>query len=317
MTAPAAGGVLLQVVLSGLSAGAVLGLVALGFTLVAGTVRVLHLAHGDVVIAAVFAGVLGVLGQTPVSAALGPRQSALFVLLVLLSGAVLAALIAVLAIRPHLADAGRHRRADALGWVAGGVASGLLLREVLGLLLPQQGYAVPDPLRLASLASDGLVHLPGGSALPVRAVGVLVIGLVVGLLAERLLVRSRFGRSLRAVADDPDAAALCGVAAGRVVVLAFIAAGLLAGLAGLLDAPGRAVSVDDGVVLGLSGIAAALLGGLGSLRGALVGGLAVGLVQAAAVYAGGASLQDVAPLALLVVLVAVRPEGLRHGRGQR
>ena len=302
-------GVLIQVVVAGLSAGAVLGLVALGFTLVAGTVRVLHLAHGDVVVAAVFVGVLGVLGRTPVATLLGARSSLLFVLLVLSAGALLSGLIAFAVVRPYLAAVGRV--ADPLGWVAGAVAFGLLLRAVFGLLLPQEGYAVPDPLRLSELTTDGLVHLPGGSTVPVRTFGVLVVGLVVGLLAERLLVRSRFGRSLRAVADDPGAAALCGVNAGRVIVLAFVAAGLLAGLAGLLDAPGRTVSVDDGVVLGLEGIAAALLGGLGSLRGALAGGLVVGLLQAIAVYLGGASLQDVAPLGLLVVLLALRPEGLR------
>ena len=303
-------GVLIQVLVAGLSAGAVLGLVALGFTLVAGTVRVLHLAHGDIVVAAVFAGVLGVLGRTPVATLLGPGTSVVFVLLVLTAGAVLAAVVAVTAIRPYLASSGR--RADPLGWVAGGVAAGLLLRALLGLLLPQQGYAVPDPLRLSSLTRDGLVHLPGGSTVQVRTFGVLVLGVLVGVFAERFLVRSRFGRSLRAVADDPESAALCGVNAGRVILYAFVAAGLLAGLAGLLDAPGRAVSVDDGVVLGLEGIAAALLGGLGSLRGALVGGLAVGLLQAFAVYSAGAALQDVAPLGLLVVLLAVRPEGLRR-----
>jgi branched-subunit amino acid ABC-type transport system permease component len=305
-------GVLLQVGLAGLSAGAVLGLVALGFTLVAGTVRVLHLAHGDVVVAAVFAGVLGVLGRTPVATVLRPASSVAFVLLVLGSGAVLAGLVALLAVRPQLPDAARGRPGDALGWVAGGVAAGLLMRAVLGLLLPEQGYAVPDPFRLGRVTDDGVLHLPGGSTLPARTLGVLVLGLLAGLLAERYLVRSRFGRSLRAVADDPDAAALCGVDARRAVLLAFVAAGVLAGLAGLLDAPGRAVSVDDGVVLGLEGIAAALLGGLGSLRGALLGGLAVGLVQSVAVYAGGAPLQDVAPLTLLVVVLALRPEGLRR-----
>ena len=294
--------VLLQVGLSGLSAGAVLGLVALGFTLVAGTVRVLHLAHGDVVVAAAFSGVLGVLGRTPVATTLGVGRSVAFVLIVLAAGAVLSLLLGALAVRPFLPH-------DALGWVAALVASGLLLRAVLGLALPQEGYAVPDPLRLSSLTSDGLLHLPGGTTLPARVLGVLALGLLVGLLAERLLVRSRFGKSLRAVADDPEAAALCGVDAGRVVLLAFVAAGLLAGLAGLLDAPGRAVSVDDGVVLGLSGVAAAVLGGLGSLRGALLGGLAVGLLQSTAVYVGGAALQDVAPLALLVVLLAFRPQG--------
>lgn len=302
-------GVLLQVLLTGLSSGAVLGLVALGFTLVAGTVRVLHLAHGDVVIAAVFAGVLGVLGRTPVATQLGGGATVGFLALVLGAGALLGALVAVLGVRPYLTD--RGRTSDALGWVAAGVAAGLLLRAVMGLLLPQEGYAVPDPLRLSALTTDGLLHLPGGSTLPVRALGVLVLGVVVGVAAERLLVRSRFGRSLRAVADDPDAAALCGVNARRVVLVAFVAAGVLAGLAGLLDAPGRAVSVDDGVVLGLEGIAAAVLGGLGSLRGALAGGLAVGLLQAVAVYAGGAELQDVAPLGLLVILLALRPEGLR------
>jgi branched-subunit amino acid ABC-type transport system permease component len=302
-------GGLLQTVVSGLAAGAVLGLVALGFTLVAGTVRVLHLAHGDIVVAAVFTGVLVVLGRTPVASSLAPGPALGFALLVLVAGAVLSGAAGWLAVRPHLPDVATGRPADPLGWVAGLVAAGLLLREVLGLLLPQEAYAVPDPLSLDRLLSDtGVVGLPGGGTLPGRVPAVLLIGLVVGLAAERLLVRSRLGKALRAVADDPDAAALCGIPARRVVAIAFVAAGLLAGVAGLLDAPGRALGVDDGVVLGLEGIAAALLGGLGSARGALVGGLAVGLLQAFAVEARP-QYGDVAPLLLLVVVLAVRPQG--------
>jgi branched-chain amino acid transport system permease protein len=297
-------GVLLQVVLAGLSTGAVLGLVGLGFSLVAGTARVLPFAHGDVVVAAVFTGVLVVLGRTPVAQDLGVLDSATFAVLALLAGAVLSGVIAVVVVRPY--------RDQPMGWVAGGVAAGLLLRAVLGLLLPGQGYAVPDPLHLDGLAADGLLHLPGGTTLPVRTLGVLVLGLVIGVAAEVLLVRGRFGRSLRAVADDPDAAALCGVDPGRVLLLAFVAAGALAGLAGLLDAPGHAVSVDGGVVLGLEGIAAAVLGGLGSLRGALLGGLVLGVAQQSAVHAGGAALQDVVPLGVLVLLLALRPQGLRR-----
>ena len=300
---------LLQAVVSGLAAGVVIGLVALGFTLVAGTLRVLHLAHGDLVVAAVFTGVLVVLGRTPVATALDPGPAVGFAVLVLLAGAVLSAAVGWVAVRPYLATP--TQPADALGWVAALVAAGLLLREVLGLLLPQEAYAVPDPFRLDRLLSDsGVIGLPGGGSLPARVPAVLVIGLVVGVAAERLLVRSRFGKSLRAVADDADAAALCGVPARRVVVLAFVAAGLLAGVAGLLDAPGRAVGVDDGVVLGLHGIAAALIGGLGSLRGALAGGLVVGMVQALAVQARP-QYGALAPLLLLVVLLAVRPQGLR------
>ena len=157
-----------------------------------------------------------------------------------------------------------------------------------------------------------MLALPGGAALPVRVLAVLVLALLVGVLVERALVRSRFGRTLRAVADDVDAAVLCGVPARRVVIQAFTAAGLLAGFAALLAAPARATGVDDGVVLGLAGIAAALLGGLGSLRGALVGGLVVGLAQALATTYAGAQYVDVLPLALLVALLAVAPQGLRR-----
>ena len=303
-------GVLLQAVVTGLAAGAVLGLVALGFTLVAGTLRVLHLAHGDVVVAAVFTGVLVVLGRTPVATRLGVGASIGFALLVLAAGALLSAGVGWVAVRPHLADPGTGRAADPLGWLAALVAAGLLLREVLGLLLPQEAYAVPDPFRLDALTASGVIGLPGGGTLPARVPAVLVLGLLVGVVTERTLVRSRFGRALRAVADDPDAAALCGVPARRVVLVAFAAAGLLAGVAGLLDAPGRALGVDDGVVLGLAGIAAALLGGLGSLRGALAGGLALGILQSVVVTEAGAEYADIVPLAVLVVLLAVRPEGL-------
>ncbi|MBK5305171.1 MAG: hypothetical protein JJD92_00630 [Frankiaceae bacterium] len=305
-------GVLLQALVGGLATGAVLGLVALGFTLIAGTVRVLHLAHGDLVVAAVFTGVLVVLGRTPVATTLDPGPALGFALLVLAAGAVLSGAVGWLAVRPHLPDVASGRQGDALGWVAALVAAGLLLREVLGVLLPQEAYAVPDPLRLDALSATGVFSLPGGGSLPARVPAVLVIALVVGVTAERVLVRSRFGKALRAVADDPDAAALCGIPARRVVLTAFVAAGLLAGIAGLLDAPGRAIGVDDGVVLGLAGIGAALLGGLGSLRGALAGGLVVGVAQSLAVTSLGAEYADVVPLGLVVVLLAVRPLGLRR-----
>ncbi len=297
---------------SGLAAGSLLGLVALGFSLVAGTVRVLHLAHGDVVVAAVFTGVLCILGTTPVAATLSLGASLGFVLVVLAAGAAIAATIGALAVRPFLGDAATGRPADVLGWVAGGVASGLLIREVLRVLLPQEGYAVPDPFRLDQLTTSGVVGLPGGGTLPVRVPAVLVVALLAGVLAERALVRSRFGRALRAVADDPDAAALCGVPGRRVVLLAFVAAGLLASLAGLLQAPSGTLGIDDGVLLGLAGIAAALLGGLGSLRGALAGGLALGVGQSLSVAQWGAQYADVVPLGALLVLLTVRPEGVRR-----
>jgi branched-subunit amino acid ABC-type transport system permease component len=121
---------------------------------------------------------------------------------------------------------------------------------------------------------------------------------------------------MRAVADDVDAARLCGIAVERIVLVAFAVAGLLAGAAAVLVAPTGTVSIDGGVVLGLDGAAAALLGRLGSARGAVLGGLSLGVVQQLAVVTPhlGAGWSELVPLLALVVVLAARPEGLRAGR---
>jgi len=309
-------GVLFQVVLAGLAQGAVLGLVALGFSLVAGVARVVPFAHGDLVLAAAFLAVLAVSGRTPTAASPSVLGGLALVLLTLAAGAVLSGLVGALTALPQPNLPHRHRGLP--GWIAGGLAAGLLLRSAAAFTLPQQAYGLPDPLRIDALVPGGLLRLPGGSTVPVRAVCVLAIGLLVGLGVEMVLARSRFGAAVRAVTDDPVGAALCGVAGRRVLVATFGLAGLLAGLAGVLGTPGRAVSVGDGALLGLAAAAAALLGGIGSLRGALAGGLLVGCLQALAGYAFGAGVQQVVPLLLLVMVLAVRaPPGDRSGLAGR
>jgi branched-chain amino acid transport system permease protein len=307
------GGVLLQAVVSGLSLGAVYALVGLGFTLVWSLTRVLDLAHGDVVVASVLVAVLVVVGRTPVALAPGAAHSVALVVLSLAAGVVASLLCYAVAIRPFLDRA--QRSEDVLGWVAGGVTAGLVIRTALGLALPAAAYAVPDPLHLAALTTSGSVQLPGGGVVAVRTFPVLGAALVVAVAAEEFLRRSRLGRAMRAVADDVDAAMLSGVPVERVVVVAFGLAGLLAAVAALLDSPGHAVAVDSGVGLGLAGAAAALLGRLGSPRGAVVGGLALGVAEqlVAAWDVLGAAWAPLVPLAALVVVVAIRPAGLRSG----
>jgi branched-chain amino acid transport system permease protein len=310
-------GVLVQVLVGGLAQGATLGLVALGFSLVWGTTRVLPFAHGDITLASVFIAVLLVIGQAPTAARLALAPSMAVVLLCLVAGAALSGIVAWLVVLPVVGGrlpGGRLQASGSMAWIAGGLAAGLLVRALLGFLLPQQAYAVPDAVGLDALVPAGLLRLPGGAAVESRAVTVLLIALVISLLAQRLLVRSRFGRSLRAVADDPAQAELCGVSARRVVLGAFGVAGLLAGIAALLSAPGRALSADQGALLGLDAAAAAILGRVGSLPGAIVGGLAVGGVQALAGYALGSGSYDLAPLGLLVLVLALRPAGIRRTR---
>jgi branched-subunit amino acid ABC-type transport system permease component len=308
------GGVLLQAVVSGLSIGAVYGLVGLGFTLVWSLTRVLALAHGDIVVGSALVAVLVVVGRTPVALAPGWGHSLALVVVALAVGVALSLLVYLVAVRPFLDRA--YRSEDMLGWVAGGVTAGLVVRTALGLALPAAAYAVPDPLHLDELTSTGAVSLPGGGTVAVRAFPVLGVALAVAWAADWFVRNSGIGRAMRAVSDDVDAAALCGVPVQRVVMAAFALAGLLAAVAGLLDAPGRSVAVDSGVVLGLAGAAAALLGRLGSPRGAVAGGLALGVSQQLVGSWShlGASWAPLVPLTALVVVLCARPAGLRAPR---
>jgi branched-subunit amino acid ABC-type transport system permease component len=290
-------------VVSGLAVGGVYALVGLGFTLVWALTRVVAFAHGDVVVTAVLLAVLTVVGRTPVAAGLGVPASAGVVLLALALGAALSALAYAVAVRPFLARPGRA--ADETGWVAGGVTAGLVLRTVAAVALPAAAYAVPDPLHLDALTATGALALPGGGSLPVRALPVLGVALLLAAAVDRFLAHARVGRAMRAVAADVDAAALCGVPVERVVLAAFVVAGLLAAAAGVLDAPGGTVGPDDGVLLGLAGAAAAVAGRLGSARGAVVAALALGVGQQL-VQTRSAGWASLTPLLLLVAALLAR-----------
>ena len=292
------GPVALQALITGLATGATYGLIALGFSLVHRLTGVIAFAHGDIVVGAVFAAVLVVVGTVPVGSTAGVGESVALLGVAVVAGALLSVAVYVVAVRPFLPGG------DVIGWVAGGLAAGLLVREVLGLPFSQQAYALPDPL-----GGEGVLGLGGGVTVPVRAFEVLAIGLAAGVAVERALALTGAGAVVRAVSDDARAAALLGIPTERVVLAAFALAGGLAGFAGLLIAPAAPIGVDDGVLLGLKGLTAALLGRLGSLRLALAGGLVLGVLEAYLAQ-WDARLVDVVPLGLLALIAALRPRGL-------
>lgn len=308
------GGLALQALVVGLSVGAVYGLVGLGFSLLWSLTRVLAFAHGDLVVGSVLLAVLAVIGTTPVAISPDFLHSIALVLLTLALGVALSVASYVVAVRPFLGRG--HRAQDLMGWVAGGVTAGLVIRTSLGVALPAAAYAVPDPLHLNDITSSGVVGLPGGGTVAVRVFPVLAVALLVALATDRLLLVSRTGRAIRSVADDPDAAAMCGVAIERTLVIAFAVAGLLAAIAAVLYAPAGSIGVDRGVVLGLDGAAAALLGRLGAPRDAVVGGVVLGVAQQLTQVTPqlGAAWAELLPLAVLVVVLAVRPDGLFTSR---
>lgn len=285
-------GLLLQVVVTGLATGAAYGLVAAGFVLVFRLTGILHFAHGDVLGASLFIGLLVAgSGNYPGVAAIA------FVV-----AAAGSALLYLVVLRPAF-----RRRAE-LGWIGGAVAAAFAIDATLVAAFPRAAYVFPD---LAAFDRFRTWQLGGGASLPARTVFVLGAGLAVAGLADLLLTRSRFGLGLRAVADDPTAAALSGIRVDRVVAGAFAVAGVLAVVAGLVVVPATTLAPHTGLLLGLKGIVAALLAGLVSPRRAFVAGLVVGVFEGVVVVTLHLpAWRDVAPLLAVVVFLAVRPPAL-------
>lgn len=304
-------GELLQAVLAGLSVGAVYGLAGMGFSLVWALTRVFQFAHGDVIVGAVLLGVFAVIGTTPVAISPGLGTSLATIVVTVAIGIALSIACYLFAVRPF-----RQGVSDTLGWVGATATIGLLLRSSVALALPAAAYAAPDVLHLDGLNDSRSLSLPGGGELAVRVLPVLGIALAVAVAADRALVRSQLGRAMRAVAEDADSAALCGVPVQRVILAAFAAAGMLAAIAALLIAPASPLTSDSGALLGLAGAASAYLGRLRSPRDAVIGGLCVGVAQQVVVVLPGlgASWSELVPAAALICVLACRPAGLLSPR---
>ncbi len=149
----------------------------------------------------------------------------------------------------------------------------------------------------------------------------LVLAIVLVALLSMLLKRTRIGRALRAIAEKPDAATLMGVEVNRIVPVVFIIAGVLSGLAGILYAASYGtVTPYDGDLVAADAIAGMVLGGLGNVWGAIVGGLLVGLVKVFAISTFGAEIEKIPVWGLLLAILVLRPTGLfghtRIGKGK-
>ena len=295
---------LLQVLITGLAAGAVYGLVAIGFSLVHRLTGVVHFALGELVTLTVFVtlGVAG--GGGPVSRAeVGGARFAGALAAGLAAAILVGATLYLLAVRPFLA------RDWTLGWIGGMVAVAFAVRGVLQAAFPESPYVFPDPIGLDRLGDGGVLRLGDGVTVPVRAFVVLAAGVLLAAAAAWVLERSTVGRALRAIADDRVGARVSGLPVERLLVGAFAATGALAGLAAVLQSPAAPVSIDAGALLGLKGLVAALAVRFGRPWVAFGAGLALGIVEAAVGSIGvlGAEYRDVIPLALVVVaLLAVR-----------
>ena len=304
-------GLVLQAIVAGLAAGAVYGLVAVGFSLVYRLTSVLQIAHGELVGAASFTLIAVSFGTGPPLATGVPLwRYLLAVVLVLSFSAVLGLGVYRIAVRPFATNA--------TGWIGATVAVAFAIEGALGALFPREAYALADPLPFARWHS---ISLGGGAAISPRVLYVLAVGVLVGILMRLVLRRGWFGMALSAIAAEPDGARLVGLPVERYLAIAFGLAGLLAGVAGLVGAPDAgSVGVQTGALFGLKAIAAAIAGGLVNLDRVYLSALGLGVVESCIVTlapnGAGVGWRDVAPLLAAVVLLAVRaPRAAREHLG--
>ena len=291
---------LVQILVSTATVGSALALVALGFSLVYSATGIVNFAQGPLLVVAGYGAYALVRAGVPIAPAL---------VLATLGTAGAGAVVEVVALRPLRP----FDPATDVGWVLTTFAAGLVAVDLVRLAVDASPHALP-PL-VGSLLGWRVWQVAGVAVTPTD---VLIVTVTVALVAgvDVSLRRTSPGRALRAVAQDREAAALVGVDTSSVVTGAFAVAGALAGIAAVLLAPKVFVRLENGLLLGLQAFVAAVLGGLGSARGALVGGYAVAAVSAVArtVSPSGGRYEFVAVFALFLVTLAVRPTGLLGAR---
>jgi branched-chain amino acid transport system permease protein len=275
----------IQNTLDGLSAGASYALLGVGFTLIFGVLRRANLSYGPAIM-------LGVYLATWASFRF---HSLALLALVAVAGTVLAgAYVERLCFAPH-------RRGMAVAAMAASFAIWMQLEEAATLLLPRHLYSFP------ALYDGGALAL-GPFTLRVESLVMLAAAVAVCLLLWRVLYATRFGVAVRAVIDDPRAAELSGISVGAVSLRIFALASAIGGLTGfLIVASHEQVTPMLGMWSTLKGMLAMMLGGLGSLPGAVVGGLALGLVEAHSQWYLGPQFRDFIAYLLLFALLAARP----------
>ncbi|MBI5783898.1 MAG: branched-chain amino acid ABC transporter permease [Rhodocyclales bacterium] len=296
--------IFLQQIINGLTLGSIYALVALGYTMVYGILGLINFAHGEVVM-------IGALSSLTVIRLLA--DSGLPGPVVVLIGLLAAALVCMalgftierVAYRPL-------RNAPRLAPLITAIGVSIVLQQLAMLTWGRSYHSVPALLPAATH------EVLGATFTEVQVIIVAVAALTMaGLML--LVNRTRLGRAMRATAENPAIAGLMGVDANRIISLTFVIGSALAALAGVLVAANYGIAhYHMGFILGLKAFTAAVLGGIGNLAGAVVGGVLLGVIEAlGAGYIGdltggvlGSHYQDVFAFFVLIVVLIFRPSGL-------
>ncbi len=289
--------------IDGLTIGSIYGLIALGYTLVYGVLRLINFAHSEIFMIGTFASLftlhaLGINGAQTGFALVG--VIAICALAAMAASGASAVILERVAYRPL-----RRRGASRLAALISAIGASFFLQEVFALRYGRDQLSVPRIMHKSVLANIGSGEIRSDKVLVVGAAIVMAVAL------DFFVNRSRLGRGIRATAQDPDTAVLMGVNIDRVVMVTFLVGGLMAGVAAMLyDTFFEITQYNVGFLLGIKAFTAAVLGGIGNIRGALLGGVVLGLIESYGASILGAQWKDVIAFVVLIVVLMFRPTGL-------
>jgi branched-chain amino acid transport system permease protein len=287
---------------AGLSNGSIWAIVALGYTLVYGIIELINFAHGDLFMIGSFVsyGLFGTIGLTLTTGALGIVGGLIVTLLVaMVVCGTLNVMIERVAYRPL-------RNAPKLAPLITAVGFSFILQDVGQLWLGGSQQGVPDLIR-------GRQDVFTVAGLHVGREDLLAVGVALPLflLLAWFVATTRAGKAMRATAQDPEAARLMGINVDSTISLTFLLGGLLAGAGGLIYALYQTnVWYQQGFRAGLIAFTAAVMGGIGNIRGAVLGGIIIGCIQQISDNRIGQDWTPVVVFAYLILIMVFRPQGL-------
>jgi branched-chain amino acid transport system permease protein len=281
---------LLQSAIAGITNGFIYGLIGLGIAVIFRGARVINAMQGD------FALIGGVAAYVMLNAVKAPLPLAL--LGGIAAGGAIGTLVERALIRPIDRLGGTEER-FLLVTLGGAFA-------VSGSVLLLFGH---DTRSMPGIGGDRSIDIFDAS-LPVHAIWLITISIAVVLFLGGFFTRTHLGRSMMAASIDPEGAATIGIDVPMMRTLTFLIGGLIGGLAGVLIAPLVTLHYDIGLLLTLKGFAAAILGGLTTPLGAIVGGLTLGLLESFAVLTVSSGYKDVIAMAILIAIMILLPGGL-------
>jgi branched-chain amino acid transport system permease protein len=279
---------LAQFIVSGLTTGSIYALIALGFCIIHNATGIVNFTQVDFV-------TLGGMMMYTFLMGLGLPMPLSFVLGVLAVTGI-GGLVQRLAIQPA-----RSRAIIILIFITIGVS--ILTRGIIKIIWGKNQMALP------SFSGDTPLVVWNAAILP-QSLWIFFITVLVVVLFHFFFNRTRLGKAMRATSFNPRAAALMGVNVNRMIFLSFALSGALGAVAGIIIVPITTLNYDIGVMLGLKGFAAAVLGGYGNSVGAIIGGLLLGLLESVGAGLISSSYKDVIAFAILLLVLFMKPSGL-------